>query len=66
MTSPITDSLREAVTQTHWNEAIALLQTSDTSEAAEALRDLAFDQQQSLFRHLPLDLAAAVVAQFPY
>jgi NitT/TauT family transport system ATP-binding protein len=30
------------------------------------LGDLPFEQQQSLFRHLPLDLAAAVVAQFPY
>jgi hypothetical protein len=27
---------------------------------------LPFEQQQSLFRHLPLELAAVVVAQFPY
>ena len=66
MNSPITDRLRDAVSQAHWNEALALLQTSDTSHAAGALGDLSFDQQQSLFRHLPLDLAAALVAHFPY
>ena len=66
MTSPITERLRNAVSQTHWNEAVALLQTRDAGEAAEALGELPFEQQQSLFRHLPLDLAASVVAQFPY
>ena len=66
MSSPITERLRNAVSQTHWNEAVALLQTHDAVEAAEALGDLPFEQQQSLFRHLPLDLAAVVVAHFPY
>jgi len=66
MSSPITDTLREAVSQSHWDEAIALLQTSETAQAAAALSALPFDQQQSLFRHLPLDLAAAVIAHFPY
>ena len=66
MNSPITDTLRDAVSQGHWDEAIALLQTSETAHAAAALSALPFDQQQSLFRHLPLDLAAAVVAHFPY
>jgi len=31
-----------------------------------ALSELPFDQQQSIFRHLPLHLAAALVAHFPY
>jgi NitT/TauT family transport system ATP-binding protein len=66
MTSPITDQLRDAVSQARWNEAVALLRTSDVVQAAEALGELPFEQQQSLFRHLPLDLAAAVVVQFPY
>jgi NitT/TauT family transport system ATP-binding protein len=66
MTSPIFERLRDAVSQAHWNEAVALLQTSDGSDAADALGHLPFEQQQSLFRHLPLDLAAKVVAQFPY
>jgi NitT/TauT family transport system ATP-binding protein len=66
MSSAIIDRLREAVSQDHWNEAVALLQTSDPSLAAEALDDLPFELQQSLFRHLPVDLAATVVAHFPY
>src|SRR5271157_1244308 len=66
MSSPIAERLRDAVSQAHWNEAVALLQTRDAVQAAEALGDLPFEQQQSLFRHLPLDLAAVVVAQFPY
>jgi NitT/TauT family transport system ATP-binding protein len=66
MSSPITDRLRDAVLQARWNVAVALLQTSDAVEGAEALGDLPFEQQQSLFRHLPLDLSASIVAQFPY
>jgi NitT/TauT family transport system ATP-binding protein len=66
MSSPIAERLRDAVSQARWNVAVALLQTSDTFQATEALGDLPFELQQSLFRHLPLDLAAGVVAQFPY
>src|SRR5579864_6408952 len=66
MTSPISDRLRDVVARAHWNEAVALLQTSDPAQAAFAVDELPFDQQQALFRHLPLDLAAAVVAHFPY
>jgi NitT/TauT family transport system ATP-binding protein len=66
MNLPIAERLRNAVSQAHWNEAVALLQVHDAIEGAEALGSLPFEQQQSLFRYLPLDLAAAVVAQFPY
>jgi NitT/TauT family transport system ATP-binding protein len=66
MSPSIAERLRNTVSQAHWNEAVALLQTRDAIEAAEALGNLPFEQQQSLFRHLPVDLAAAVVAQFPY
>ena len=66
MSSPIANRLREAVSDARWNEAVALLQTSDAGSAAAALGDLAFEQQQTLFRHLPTDLAAAVIAHFPY
>jgi len=60
------ERLRDAVSQTRWAEAVALLQTSSAPSAAEALNQLPFEQQQSLFRRLPLDLAATVLAQFPY
>jgi NitT/TauT family transport system ATP-binding protein len=66
MSSPMGERLRDAVSQARWNEAVALLQTSDAVQAAAALDELAFEQQQSLFRHLPVELAAAVIAHFPY
>src|SRR5579863_3180600 len=66
MISSIAERLQNAVSQTHWNEAVALLQVRDAVQAAEALGELPFEQQQSLFRHLPLDLAATVLAHFPY
>jgi NitT/TauT family transport system ATP-binding protein len=66
MSSPITEKLRNAVSQNYWNEAVALLRTCDPAKAAEALGDLPFEQQQRVFRRLPLDLAAAVVVQFRY
>jgi NitT/TauT family transport system ATP-binding protein len=62
----ITERLQNAVSQGRSNEAMALLQTSDPAKAVEALGDLPFDQQQSLFRLLPVDLAATLVAHFPY
>jgi NitT/TauT family transport system ATP-binding protein len=66
MSSPIAEQLRDAVSQARWNEAVALLQISDAAQAAAALDELPFEQQQSLFRHLPLDLAASVIVHFPY
>jgi NitT/TauT family transport system ATP-binding protein len=66
MTSPIAERLSDAVRQGHWNEAVALLQTSELAHAADAMSDLPFEQQQLLFSQLPLDLAAILVPQFPY
>jgi NitT/TauT family transport system ATP-binding protein len=66
MSLPIAERLRDAVSRADWNMAVALLHTSDPVEAAAAMGELPFEQQQSLFRHLPLDLGASVVPQFPY
>jgi NitT/TauT family transport system ATP-binding protein len=66
MNPPVAERLQNAVAQARWSEAVALLRTCDASQAAAALGSLPFEQQQSLFRHLPLDLAAVVVSQFPY
>src|SRR5580698_10977769 len=66
MSSTVTERLRSAVSEAHWSEAVALLQTREAVQAAGALGELPFEQQQSLFRHLPLDLAASVIAHFPY
>jgi NitT/TauT family transport system ATP-binding protein len=52
--------------ESDWKKAVTLLQPCDVSQAAGIVAELSFEQQQRLFRHLPLDLAAAVVTHFPY
>jgi len=66
MNPPVAERLQDTVSQARWNEAVTLLQSCDAVQAAAALGSLPFEQQQSLFRRLPRDLAAAVVAKFPY
>jgi NitT/TauT family transport system ATP-binding protein len=56
----------EAVSQENWAQAAAELQRLDPAEVAELFLKLPFEQQQTLFGHLPLDFAAKVVGEFPY
>ncbi len=62
----IMERLRDAVAQARQSEIVALLSTSDPRRAAEAVDKLPFEQQQSVFRLLPADVAAAVLPAFPY
>lgn len=66
--SPVTtgEILRAAVAGKHWDEAVASVQRLDPAVAADVVAELAFDEQQHLFRSLPIELAAAVVTHFPY
>ena len=66
MNSATTENLRNAAAQGRWEEAIALLQIAESSQAAEAMNRLPFEQQEKLFRRLPLELAASLIAHFPY
>ncbi len=66
MSSAVTQILRNALFEGRWNEATALLRNFDPGQAGAALGELSFEQQQLLFLHLPLDLAAAVLPHFPY
>ena len=66
MSSVITPVLQNALSQARWNEAAELLRNSDSQQAAAALGELPFEQQQLLFCHLPLDLAATMLLHFPY
>jgi NitT/TauT family transport system ATP-binding protein len=65
-TSTIVERLRAAVSQSRWDEAVAILRTSDAAQAAQSLNKLPFDQQETLFRRLPNDLAAEMIPHFPY
>jgi NitT/TauT family transport system ATP-binding protein len=58
--------LRDLLTQARWDAATELLRQHDPDEAADAILPLPFEQQRLLFRHLPVDLAAALAGRFPY
>ena len=66
MTSLLAEQLRGALSQNRWDEAVALLETSDAADATRALKSLPFEQQGALFQRMPLQLAAALVGHFPY
>jgi NitT/TauT family transport system ATP-binding protein len=60
------EELRELLNQARWEAATELLRHFKPKEAADAILALPFDQQRSLFRRLPADLAAVLIAHFPY
>ena len=60
------DELRDSIAGARWSQAVSLLGTLEKASAAQELARLAFEQQRELFRHLPVELAAALLPQFPY
>jgi NitT/TauT family transport system ATP-binding protein len=62
----LTQQLRDLTGLSRWDAATELLRRHKVEEAAEAILALPFEQQRLLFRNLPVDLAAALVGQFPY
>jgi ABC-type multidrug transport system fused ATPase/permease subunit len=66
MNPPAKEKLQEIMSQGRPEQAVALLERLDPAVAADSLMRVPFEQQQTLFRALPIDLAAALVARFPY
>jgi NitT/TauT family transport system ATP-binding protein len=58
--------LRALVSQERWEQAAEMLQRLEPSRAAEAFSGLPFEEQQGLFRKLPVDVAAALAGDLPY
>ena len=56
----------EVISQENWEQAASELQRLDPAEVAELFLKLPFEQQQTLFGHLPVEFAARVVGEFPY
>ena len=48
------------------DEAAAFLQQFDPATAGELMLALSFDEQQALYRQLPVNFAAALIPRFPY
>jgi NitT/TauT family transport system ATP-binding protein len=66
MASENLDKFLELLSQEHWDRAVALLQRLDPTAGADLFLRVPFEQQQALFRRLPVDFAARIVCQFPY
>ncbi len=66
MAPPLTESVRNVLSQGRPDEAAAMLQRLDPAAAAEICAALPFEEQQTIFRRLPVSFAAAVVTHFPY
>ncbi len=66
MTPPTIEKLRELLSQQKWDSAIELLHGLGAGDAADLIMDLRFEEQQTLFRRLPISLAASIVNHLPY
>jgi NitT/TauT family transport system ATP-binding protein len=58
--------LRQLVAAARWDQAEALLRQLSPAAAAEAFLNLAFEDQQGLFRRLPPEVAATLAGDLPY
>src|SRR5439155_1338642 len=59
-------NLREMLAQGRLEPAVGVLQRQDASTAANALAGVPFAEQEILFRALPVDFAAKLLAHLPY
>ena len=66
MTTSLREQFQILVSQERWPEAIALLSHAPVASAVELLGGLPDEQQQALFRALPVSLAAGLLSQLPY
>lgn len=66
MPPTLTDRLRDDVANARWQAAIDQLKSLNSRESADLVMALPFEQQEALFRKLPIDFAASLVGSFPY
>ncbi|HUI43589.1 MAG TPA: ATP-binding cassette domain-containing protein, partial [Terriglobia bacterium] len=66
MNLPSAEKLQEILSQGRPGQAAALLEHADAAEAAGLVMDLPFAEQQTLFRAMPIPLAARLAGRLPY
>ena len=59
-------SISELVQQERWPDAISSLRRLPPADAAALIESLSDEEQQALFRELPLELAGSLLGHFPY
>src|SRR5579863_635837 len=60
------EKLRAILSQGRWDRAVALLEQLGPEHAENLLMSIPYEQQQVLFRRMPLDFAARLVEILPY
>jgi len=66
MNLTVAEKLQASLSQGRSEEAVALLTRVAPPVAADSLMRLPFEQQQTVFRSLPVEVAATLVSRFPY
>lgn len=61
-----TEQLHALIAKEQWQDVVSLLKSVPLASAAQLFAALSDEQQQSVFRQLPLELAAALLSGFPY
>jgi NitT/TauT family transport system ATP-binding protein len=60
------ETLQELLSQRKWEPLFELLRGLSPSAAADLIMDMRFEEQQLLFRQLPIPLAATIINHLPY
>jgi NitT/TauT family transport system ATP-binding protein len=60
------EQLQGILSRGQWDEAAAALERAGPVAAAAAFLELPYEQQETLFRRLPIGFAALLISQFPY
>jgi NitT/TauT family transport system ATP-binding protein len=66
MSSTATERLRDDMAKSRWQAIADQLKSLNSHAAADLVMSLPFDQQQTLFRKLPVEIASALTGSFPY
>jgi len=66
MSTATAEKLQEFLSQGRLEQAVTLLQRLDPEAAADLVMRIPFEEQQIVFRALPVDFAATLVSHFPY
>jgi len=66
MTPPMAERLQELISQGKWEPAFELLRELKPTAAADRIMTMRFEEQQLLFRQLPIPLAASIINHLPY
>jgi len=66
MNPPAAAKLRSLLSHGNWDRALAQLERLDPVVAADLFMSIPFEEQQTLFRLMPIDFAAKLAGVFPY